>query len=122
MDLLDSLAEEHIRQAAERGEFDNLPGAGQPLKLDDDRGVPPGLRAGYRLLKNAGCLPPELQLRHEIRSVEELLSAAAHETSETRRAERRLYWLRLQLAEQRDQRRPLGQAAFQQKLLQKLSG
>lgn len=32
----DLLAERHIRKAQERGEFDDLPGAGAPLTLDDD--------------------------------------------------------------------------------------
>ena len=55
--LLDQWAERHIIDAQSKGEFDNLPGTGEPLTLDDDSHVPPELRAGYRLLKNAGCLP-----------------------------------------------------------------
>lgn len=56
--LLDQWAERHIIEAQRKGEFDNLPGRGEPLILDDDSHVPAELRAGYRLLKNAGCLPP----------------------------------------------------------------
>lgn len=55
--LLDQWAERHILDAQTKGEFDNLPGSGEPLTLDDDSLVPAELRAGYRLLKNAGCLP-----------------------------------------------------------------
>lgn len=55
--LLDQWAERHILDAQTKGEFDNLPGSGEPLTLDDDSHVPAELRAGYRLLKNAGCLP-----------------------------------------------------------------
>lgn len=55
--LLDQWAERHIIEAQRKGEFDNLPGRGEPLILDDDSHVPAALRAGYRLLKNAGCLP-----------------------------------------------------------------
>ena len=54
--LLDQWAERHILDAQTKGEFDNLPGSGEPLTLDDDSHVPAELRAGYRLLKNAGCL------------------------------------------------------------------
>ena len=36
MDRYLDLAEERIRQAIERGEFDDLPGAGKPLDLGDD--------------------------------------------------------------------------------------
>jgi hypothetical protein len=35
MDWLESLVERRIREATERGEFDNLPGAGKPLDLSD---------------------------------------------------------------------------------------
>lgn len=55
--LLDQWAERHIIEAQRKGEFDNLPGRGESLILDDDSHVPAELRAGYRLLKNAGCLP-----------------------------------------------------------------
>jgi hypothetical protein len=70
---LDLLAEQRIRDAQERGEFDNLPGEGAPLKLDDDALVPEELRAAYRLLKNAGFVPPELEAHCEIRQLEQLL-------------------------------------------------
>lgn len=66
--LLDQWAERHIRDAQNKGDFDDLPGSGEPLVLEDDSHIAPELRAGYRLLKNAGCLPPELEQRG--RSVE----------------------------------------------------
>ncbi len=52
--LLDQWAERHISTAQRNGEFDNLPDVGDPLDLDDDSQVPAELRAGHRLLKNAG--------------------------------------------------------------------
>lgn len=73
MFFLDKIAEKAIAAAVARGDLDNLPGQGKPLILDDDSCVPPELRAGYRILKNAGYLPPEMTLRVEIRRVEELL-------------------------------------------------
>jgi hypothetical protein len=57
---LDAIAERRIREAQERGELDDLPGAGAPLALDDDALIPEDLRAAYRVLKNSGFLPPEL--------------------------------------------------------------
>ena len=60
----------------ERGDLDDLPGAGQPLQLDDDSHVPEHLRAGYRLLRNSGHLPPELELLGELRNVERLITEA----------------------------------------------
>ncbi|TQI77617.1 uncharacterized protein DUF1992 [Serratia fonticola] len=71
--LLDAWAERHILDAQKNGELDNLPGQGQPLVLDDDSAVPAELRAGFRLLKNAGYLPPELEDRKEAVTVAQLL-------------------------------------------------
>lgn len=71
--LIDQIAEARIAEAMERGEFDNLEGAGRPLELDDDTFVPEGLRVAYRILKNAGFLPEEVLIRKEIQQVEDLL-------------------------------------------------
>ncbi len=78
------VAEERIRDAMERGEFDHLPGAGKPLKLEDDAMVPAELRVAYKILKNAGCVPPELELRKEIVTLRDLLRAV--EDDEERKA------------------------------------
>ena len=43
--LLDQWAERHIRDAQKKGEFDDLPGSGEPLALDDDSHIAPELRA-----------------------------------------------------------------------------
>jgi len=72
--IFDKIAEERIREAIEHGEFDDLPGRGKPLKLEDDSHLPADLRLAYKILKNANCLPPELELRREIRTTEQLLS------------------------------------------------
>ena len=76
---LERLAEERIREAIERGEFDNLAGSGKPLKLEDDRHIPDDLRLAYKILKNANCLPPELELKKEITAAEELLGSLTDE-------------------------------------------
>jgi hypothetical protein len=70
---LDIIAEEKIREAMARGEFANLPGAGKPLRLEDNSMVPGELRVAYKILKNAGCIPPELELRKEIITLRSLL-------------------------------------------------
>lgn len=81
---LDAIAERRIREAQERGEFDHLPGAGAPLDLDDDALVPEELRAAYRILKNAGFLPPELQVHGEVREIEQLLRKVEDDTERAR--------------------------------------
>lgn len=76
--MIDQLAEERIAAAIDRGELEDLPGQGRAMSLEDDTHVPEELRAAYRVLRNSGFLPPELELRREIRSAEQLLSAAGN--------------------------------------------
>jgi hypothetical protein len=68
-----SLAERRIEEAIARGELDDLPGAGRPLELDDDRLVPEELRLAYRILKNAGYVPPEVDALAQSRGVKKLV-------------------------------------------------
>jgi Domain of unknown function (DUF1992) len=75
MDALALLAESKIRAAMARGEFDDLPGRGRPLRLGDDARVPADLRMGFKLLRNAGCLPPELVARKEAARLGTLIAA-----------------------------------------------
>ncbi len=91
MDIFDQIVEQRIAEAARRGDFDDLPGAGRPLALDDDCLVPEELRAAYRILRNAGYVPEEVQLLAEINSVEKLIAQA------TRDAERAAGSARLRL-------------------------
>ena len=67
------IAERKIQEAILKGELDNLPGKGKPLQLDDDSGIPEELRLAYKILKNADCLPPELELKKEIIQLRDLL-------------------------------------------------
>jgi len=73
------IVEKRIQEAQERGEFDALPGRGKPLCLEDDSHIPEDLRLAYKILKNADCLPPEVQLKKEIRRMEDLLDSIPDE-------------------------------------------
>ena len=95
-DIMDKIAEERIREAIERGEFDDLPGKGEPLNLEDDSHLPPDLRMAYKILKNADCLPPELELRKEIRTTEALL-AGIQDTQEKYQQMKKLNYLIMKL-------------------------
>ena len=119
MALLQQLAEARIRDAIDAGELDGLPGSGRPLKLDDDRLVPEELRAGYRLLRNAGYLPPELLLRREIADAQTLLAAARCE-SDRSRAQRRLEALTLRLAHSRGHGMGAAADAYRDRILERL--
>jgi hypothetical protein len=97
---LERLAEERIRDAIQRGEFDNLPGRGKPLNLEDDRHIPDDLRLAYKVLKNAACLPPELELKKEISKAEELLISMEDEGQKYRQLQK-LNFLIMKLNEMR---------------------
>lgn len=67
MSWFEIIAERKIRDAQEEGAFDNLPGSGQPLNLEQDPRVPPEQRAAYRLMREAKILPDWIQIDKEIR-------------------------------------------------------
>ncbi len=67
------IVEEKIVEAQKAGAFDNLPGKGKPLELEDLSRVPEDLRVVYHILKNAHVLPPEVELLKEIHTLEDLL-------------------------------------------------
>jgi len=89
MDVFALIAEEKIRAAQSRGDFDNLPGSGKPLSPDDGANVPEELRMAYKVLKNSGYLPPEVAERKEIESLFDIVEGDSPE-HERLRAMRRL--------------------------------
>ncbi len=82
------IVEKKIKEAVEKGEFDNLPGKGKPLNLEDEGRLPEDLRIAYKILKNANCLPPELELRKEIRQMEDILAHIPDEKERYRQIKR----------------------------------
>jgi len=77
--IIAQIAERKIQEAVERGDFDNLPGKGKPLNLDDLTSIPEEHRAAYILLKNAGFKPEEMEIKKDINSLHELIDAAQNE-------------------------------------------
>ena len=71
--FLQNMAEQRILEAQRAGAFDNVPGKGKPLKLEDMSWVPEDLRLGYHVLKNAHVLPPEVELLKDIHTLQDLL-------------------------------------------------
>ena len=116
--LIDQLVEARISDAQTRGEFDNLPGAGKALVLEDDALVPEELRSSYRLLKNAGYLPPTVQTRQEIAEVEQLLQLA-EDVTERQSLDKRLRYLLLKLGESSKDSRVMRESFYRDKLMNK---
>jgi hypothetical protein len=86
--VLELIAEARIAEAARAGAFDNLPGAGRPLALEDDRLIPEESRMAYRILRNAGFVPAELETRREAATLRHLLAAATDDAEKSRAAAR----------------------------------
>jgi hypothetical protein len=76
----ETLVERLIREAQEAGRFDDLPGHGRPLALEDERHAG-DLALAHHLLHNAGVAPPWIEADKEVRrirsAIEHLLLQAA---------------------------------------------
>lgn len=62
------VVEQRILDGIERGMFDNLPGMGKPLDLDDDRFVPDEYKMAFRMLRSTGLAPLWIDFNKEIRA------------------------------------------------------
>lgn len=117
---LDAIAEERIAEAIRRGDFDDLPGAGKPLDLDGDPLVPEDVRAIYRILKNAGFVPPEVIERREIAQLEAALPAIT-DVDARAKALAKLAVLRTRLGAHRGVQLTANRR-YAQKIVEKLAG
>ena len=71
----EKIVEAIIKEAQERGEFDNLPGKGKPIDLTAYFDTPEELRMAYSVLKNAGMTSREVDLLKEIAELKQVLAA-----------------------------------------------
>ena len=92
----DRIIEERIRRAQQKGVFEDLEGTGKPLIFENDGHVAGELRLAYKILKNADCLPPEIELKNEIKRTEDLLSGM-EDTAEKYRTLKKLNFLIMKL-------------------------
>jgi DnaJ-like protein len=95
--MFDLIAERKIAEAIARGELDNLPGEGRPLELDDDALIPEELRAAYRILKNAGFVPPEVQALNDIATLERFVNQQEVDAAARAKAVRKLALLKTRI-------------------------
>ncbi|RYL88966.1 DUF1992 domain-containing protein [Sporolactobacillus sp. THM7-4] len=84
MSIISILAESRIQEGLKEGAFENLPGKGKPQNFEDLSMVPEDLRLGYKVLKNAGYLPEELQLRKDMVTLSDLIQCCDDEHERTR--------------------------------------
>jgi hypothetical protein len=120
MDFLASIAERRIKEAMERGDFDHLPGKGKPIVQEDLSGVPEELRMAYKIMKNAGCIPPEVELTNEVASLRRMV-LTMDEGEDKKRRVRELNFKLMKLEMMR--KRPVSLdllAKYEDKLLDKI--
>lgn len=87
---LRNLVEERIQAAMQAGAFDNLPGKGRPLQLNENPFVPQELRLAYKVLADANYAPDWIELDKKVRTLREQSEALQqdHIAWLRRRAER----------------------------------
>ena len=117
---LQSVAEERIQEAIRRGDFDDLPGAGRPLELDDDLLVPIEVRVANRILKNAGLVPVEIYERRELAALEASIPRITDPDQRTL-ALQKLALLKTRLGATRS-RRLTADRQYSRRIIEKLAG
>jgi len=99
------VAESRIREAIAQGEFDNLPGAGKPLNLEEYFSTPEDLRMAFSILKNANCAPAEVELLKEVARLQHAV-AETSDASTRRELQRTLTHRQTELAVALERRSP----------------
>ena len=106
----DKIAEDKIKEALERGEFDNLPGSGKPLQdLGAYFAAPENVRISYSVLKSSGFVPEEIELLREIEGLKARLVACHQDPTRAKtKSEIRHLRLKYDLIIESYRRRPRG--------------
>jgi len=90
------IAELRLRQAMEDGLLDDLPNRGDRIDLEEYFATPEDLRVAYSILKNANCLPEEVEIRNAIAALERR-RAGSTAAAERQTAEQQIANLTLRL-------------------------
>ncbi len=79
MDSLTRIAEQKIAEAMKTRDFTSEKWKNKPLPLDNDSNIPDDLKMAYKILKNSGYLPPEVEEKKEVQRLEELIATTEDE-------------------------------------------
>lgn len=121
MDSLAFIAEQKILKAMEERDLNSPRWKNKPLPLEDDHMVPDDLKIAYKMLKNSGYLPPELEERKEIKRVEDLI-ASTEDEHERLRQMKKLNVLLMKVEEKRAFRSNIAsQDNYYRKVVEKIS-
>lgn len=75
--------DEILRESIERGEFQNLPGQGKRLNLEEYFDTPEEVRLSYGLLKSNNFVPEEVQMLQDIEALKQKLKQTTAEKERT---------------------------------------
>ncbi len=84
MYILHIIAEQKIQEALKKGDLNSEKWKNKPLPEENDRFVPDDLKMAYKILKNSGYLPPEIEERKEVKKLEELIATTEDEHTRVR--------------------------------------
>lgn len=97
-----------IKEAMERGDFDDLPDKGKPIDLSAYFETPEDVRVAHSVLKNAGMTSREVELLKEIAELRQIRAAVLDEEKKrelNKEIEKRQIEFSLMMERQRRQRR-----------------
>jgi hypothetical protein len=87
--LLDDHIGEHLRESERMGELKAAPSYGKPLDFGDGYDQTPAeMRMPMKVLKDAGVVPPEVALMHELAALRQAAQEAADPDEARRLAQR----------------------------------
>jgi hypothetical protein len=96
----ETIVEERIKKAQKEGLFDGLKGRSKPLKFED-LNIPEDLRLAHKILKNAGFIPPEVELKKKINQIEQLLETTEMDSPQRVKIQKKLNYLLTKLSTSR---------------------
>jgi len=115
------IAERKIREAIEEGQLQIETWRNRPLPMGNDSLVPAELRMAYKILKNGGYLPPEIETRKEIKQLEDMLVACEDEYARVKQI-KKLNYLILKLNTMKgDTVNVEGQDEYYRKIIERIS-
>ena len=79
MNILQVIAERKISEAISEGRLKTDGWQGRPLPDSIDPFMPEDLKMAYKILRNAGYVPPEVETRREIDRLEEIIAGSTDE-------------------------------------------
>jgi hypothetical protein len=115
------IAERQISEAIREGRLNTGNWRGKPLPPENDSFVPEELRMAYKILKNSGYLPPEIETRREIHQLEELIASTEDEHTRLKQM-KKLQFLIMKLDSMRERRAAFGShRQYERKIVERLT-